>query len=80
MLYEVITAGFNQTAFYPSTTDLQSSLTLQNASSSYFTLQVMSYVSLLIPFVVGYIWFAWRSVNNKPLTQDEIDRSEAHIY
>ncbi len=73
-------AGFNQTAFYPSTTDLQSSLTLQNASSSYFTLQVMSYVSLLIPFVVGYIWFAWRSVNNKPLTQDEIDRSEAHIY
>jgi len=58
-------AGFNGTAYYPSTVDLQSSLTIRNSSSSYFTLQVMSWVSLLIPFVVAYIWYAWRQMDKK---------------
>lgn len=66
-------AGFNGTAYYPSNTDLQSSLTLANSSSSYFTLKVMSYVSLLIPFVVAYIAFAWRAMDRKDITPEEID-------
>ncbi|MBQ5410813.1 MAG: cytochrome d ubiquinol oxidase subunit II, partial [Bacteroidales bacterium] len=66
-------AGFNGTAYYPSKTDLQSSLTLANSSSSYFTLKVMSYVSLLIPFVVAYIAFAWRAMDRKDITPEEID-------
>ena len=65
-------AGFNNTAFYPSTFDLQSSLSIQNASSSKYTLIVMSYVSLLIPFVVGYIWYAWKSLNKKKISEDDI--------
>ena len=56
-------AGFNNTAYYPSNTDLQSSLTLINSSSSYFTLQVMFWVSMLIPFVVAYIAYAWRAMD-----------------
>ena len=66
-------AGFNGTAYYPSCTDIQSSLTIRNSSSSYFTLQVMSWVSLLIPFVVAYIAFAWRSMDRKKITAAEID-------
>ena len=58
-------AGFNGTAYYPSTTDLQSSLTIRNSSSSYFTLQVMSWVSLLIPFVLAYICYAWRQMDKR---------------
>ena len=65
-------AGFNQTSFYPSSSDLQSSLTIVNASSSKFTLTVMSYVSLLVPFVLAYIWFAWKSINNKKLDEAEL--------
>jgi len=72
-------AGFNNTAFYPSTADLQSSLTIQNSSSSKYTLVAMSYVSLLVPFVVAYIWHAWKSINNKKINQDELD-SESHVY
>ncbi|MCR5017504.1 MAG: cytochrome d ubiquinol oxidase subunit II [Bacteroidales bacterium] len=64
-------AGFNGTAYYPSSTDLQSSLTIANSSSSYFTLQVMSWVSLLIPFVVAYIAYAWHSMDKKKITKDE---------
>lgn len=56
-------AGFNNTAFYPSVTDMQSSLTIRNSSSSLFTLRVMSFVSLLIPFVLAYIWHAWKSLD-----------------
>ncbi len=56
----LLTAGYNGTAFYPSNADLQSSLTIFNASSSFFTLKVMSVVSLLIPFVLAYIVYAWR--------------------
>ena len=69
-------AGFNGTAYYPSSTDLQSSLTLANSSSSYFTLKVMSWVSLLIPFVVAYIAFAWRAMDRKKITAEEITGKE----
>ncbi len=72
-------AGFNNTAYYPSCTDLQSSLTIRNSSSSYFTLQVMSWVSLLIPFVVAYIAYAWHQMDRKKITAEEITEEE-HKY
>ena len=65
-------AGYNGTAYYPSCTDLQSSLTIRNSSSSPFTLQVMFWVSLLIPFVLAYIIYAWRQMDKKKITSDEI--------
>ena len=68
-------AGFNGTAYYPSLTDLQSSLTIRNSSSSYFTLKVMSWVSLLIPFVVAYIAFAWRAMDHRKITREEIEKT-----
>lgn len=61
----LLCAGWNHTAYYPSITDLQSSLTLQNSCSSPFTLKVMSYVSILIPFVLAYIFYAWRAIDLK---------------
>lgn len=72
-------AGFNNTAFYPSVYDLQSSLTIQNASSSKFTLTVMSYVSLLIPFVLAYIVYFWRAMNRTKITEQEM-KEESHVY
>ena len=72
-------AGFNNTAYYPSTFDLQSSLTIQNSSSSLYTLTAMSYVSLLVPFVIAYIWIAWRSIDNKKIDIEEL-KSETHVY
>jgi len=72
-------AGLNHTAFYPSTFDMQSSLTIENASSSKFTLTAMSYVSLMIPFVLAYIFYAWRSMNKKPISQEEL-QTEKHVY
>ncbi len=72
-------AGFNNTAYYPSTFDLQSSLTIENSSSSFYTLTIMSYVSLLVPFVLAYIWYAWRSIDNKKIDIEEI-KSEPHAY
>ena len=72
-------AGFNHTAFYPSNFDLQSSLTIENSSSSQYTLKVMSYVSLLVPFVIAYIFYAWRSINNKKIDITEI-KEESHAY
>ncbi|MCK5135159.1 MAG: cytochrome d ubiquinol oxidase subunit II [Bacteroidales bacterium] len=72
-------AGFNNTAFYPSAYDLQSSLTIQNASSSHYTLVAMSYVSLFIPFVIAYIIFAWRALNKKKIDEKEI-QEESHVY
>ena len=72
-------AGFNNTAFYPSAYDLQSSLTIQNASSSHYTLVAMSYVSLFVPFVFAYIWFAWRALNKKKITEEEMNE-EPHVY
>lgn len=65
-------AGFNGTAYYPSNTDLQSSLTIANSSSSFFTLKVMSWVSLLIPFVLAYIVFAWRAMDRGGISKEEI--------
>ncbi len=72
-------AGFNNTAFYPSTFDLQSSLTIENASSSKYTLKVMTYVSLMVPFVIVYIWYTWRLMNNKKIDADEMNE-DIHIY
>ena len=72
-------AGFNGTAYYPSLTDLQSSLTIRNSSSSYFTLKVMFWVSLLIPFVVAYIAFAWRAMDHRKITREEIEKTR-HKY
>jgi cytochrome d ubiquinol oxidase subunit II len=72
-------AGFNHTSFYPSTYDLQSSLTIQNASSSKYTLTAMSYVSLMVPFVAAYIWYAWKSINNKRMDEKEM-QEDGHTY
>lgn len=72
-------AGFNHTAYYPSTFDLQSSLTIENSSSSYYTLTAMSYVSLLVPFVIAYIWIAWRAIDNKKIDAEEL-QNESHLY
>jgi cytochrome d ubiquinol oxidase subunit II len=72
-------AGLNKTSFYPSLYDLQSSLTIRNASSSPFTLKTMMYVSFIIPFVVAYIWYAWRAISRKKITSEEM-KEEGHIY
>ncbi|MBQ9669287.1 MAG: cytochrome d ubiquinol oxidase subunit II [Prevotella sp.] len=74
----LLTAGWNMTAFYPSTADLQSSLTIENACSSYFTLNTMFYVSLLIPFVLAYIVYCWRKIDARKLTNDEIKTDHAY--
>lgn len=71
-------AGWNSTAYYPSTADLQSSLTLQNSSSSEFTLRTMFYVSFLVPFVLAYIIYAWRSIDKKKLDRKEINEDDAY--
>ena len=71
-------AGYNGTAYYPSTADLQSSLTLQNSSSSQFTLTCMSIVSLIIPFVVAYIAYFWRKMDIRSLTSKELESSEKY--
>lgn len=75
----LLLAGYNDTAFYPSTSDLQSSLTLANSCSSEFTLRVMAWVSLLIPFVLAYIAYAWHAIDRKPLTREEL-ADEEHKY
>ncbi len=72
-------AGYDSTAYLPSTADAASSLTIANSSSSEFTLSVMSYVSVLIPFVLAYIWYVWRKMNATPLTDKEL-KSESHTY
>lgn len=72
-------AGYGETAFYPSSADLQSSLTLAKSSSSRFTLNTMMYVSFIIPFVLAYIWFAWRSIDRKNITAEEMSGDD-HKY
>ena len=67
----LLCAGWNSTAYYPSTAELQSSLTLQNSCSSEFTLRTMIYVSLLVPFVLAYIVYCWRAIDKKKLTNQE---------
>lgn len=77
----LLNVGFNNTAYYPSTYDLQSSLTIANSSASEFTLRTMSYVSLLVPFVFTYICIVWKKINNKSITREELNGdTEAHIY
>jgi len=71
--------GLNGTAFYPSFSDLSSSLTIKNASSSHYTLGVMAYVSLLVPVVLAYIIVVWRAIDSKKITQDEIE-NDHHAY
>ena len=75
----LILAAFNNTSFYPSIFEMQSSLTIENASSSKFTLVAMSYVSLFVPFVLGYIWYAWKSMNNEKISTKELEQ-EHHVY
>ena len=75
----LLCAGWNDTAYYPSLADMQSSLTIYNSSSSLFTLKAMSIVSLMIPFVAAYIWYAWRAMNRKSITREEI-RGDDHQY
>lgn len=70
--------GWNQTAYYPSLIDINSSLTIANSSSSEFTLRTMSYVSFLIPFVLAYIIYAWRAIDKKGITLEEIEKEEAY--
>jgi len=72
-------AGWNNTSYYPSTADLQSSLTLQNSSSSEFTLKAMFYVSFLVPFVLAYIVYAWRAIDKKAIDRKEIAEDD-HAY
>lgn len=74
-----ILAGYNNTCFYPSLGDIQSSLHIQNASSSHYTLTAMSYVSLMVPFVFAYIFHAWKAINNKKIDKTEIE-TEPHLY
>ncbi len=75
----LLSVGYNHTAYYPSTADLQSSLTLANSCSSLFTLKTMAYVSTLIPFVLAYIIYAWRAIDRKPITAEELKKEE-HTY
>ena len=70
--------GYNNTAYYPSTADLASSLTLANSSSSEFTLRTMAVVSLMIPFVVAYIAYFWRQMDRKSLTSEELEKGEKY--
>ena len=71
-------AGYNNTAYYPSLLDTASSLTIRNSSSTLFTLKVMSYVSILVPFVLAYIWYVWRKMDAKPITPAELHTD--HTY
>ncbi|MBS4275983.1 cytochrome d ubiquinol oxidase subunit II [Campylobacter vulpis] len=75
----LLSVGIGQSAFYPSLSDLQSSLTIKNASSSYYTLSVMAYVSLFVPFVLAYIAYVWRAMDRVKITKEEIANDE-HVY
>lgn len=78
VLVLLLLAGWNNTAYYPSNADLQSSLTIQNSCSSEFTLRTMFYVSLLIPFVLAYIAYCWYSLDKKKITKEEIHEGEVY--
>ena len=75
----LLSCAWNNTAYYPSTADLQSSLTMANSCSSEFTLRTMFYVSLLVPFVLAYIVYAWRDIDKKKITKDEL-QGDDHAY
>lgn len=74
----LLMSAWNHTAYYPSTADLQSSLTIANSCSSEFTLETMFYVSLIVPFVLAYIWYAWQAIDRKKLTKEDI--RDEHAY
>ena len=74
----LLCAGWNHTAYYPSTVDVQMSLTIENSCSSPFTLSTMFWVSLLVPFVLAYIVYCWRKIDSRKLTRDEIQHDEAY--
>ncbi len=77
----LLSVGYNNTAYYPSTFNIQHSLTIRNSSSGEFTLILMSYASLLVPFVMGYIYVVWKKIDSKPITKEEINsHSDGHIY
>lgn len=78
VLMLLLCAGLNNTAYYPSTADLQSSLTIENSSSSEFTLRTMFYVSLLIPFVLAYIAYAWHSLDRKKIDKEEMKQEDIY--
>lgn len=73
-------SGLNHTAFYPSLHNIQESLTIENSSSSHYTLTAMSYVSLFVPVVIAYIVVVWRAINNKPIEKSELEDKNTHIY
>ncbi|MBP5339073.1 MAG: cytochrome d ubiquinol oxidase subunit II [Prevotella sp.] len=75
----LLLSAWNHTAYYPSTADLQSSLTIENSCSSYFTLNTMFYVSLLVPFVLAYIVYCWRKIDSQKITREEIS-TDGHAY
>ena len=75
-----LNVGLNNTVFYPSLADLQSSLHIENASGSQYTLTVMSYVALLVPFVLAYIAYAWHAMDRKSITEDEMNDTSNHHY
>lgn len=73
--------GYNNTSFYPSSADIQSSLTIENASSSRYTLTAMSYISLFVPVVLVYIYFTWRAIDKGKVTEDDVNESnDHHVY
>ena len=74
----LLCSAWNHTAYYPSTADLQSSLTLANSCSSEFTLRTMFYVSLLVPFVLAYIVYCWRAIDSKKLDKEELKNDHAY--
>ena len=76
----LLNAGFNNTAYYPSNYNLQNSLTIYNSSSSEFTLKTMSYVSLLVPFVLAYIALVWKKLDAKNISEKDLEETEAHVY
>ena len=76
----LLCAGWNHTANYPSVADLQSSLTIANSCSSPFTLEVMSIVSILVPFVLGYIFYAWRALDLRKIRGEEMQEKDTHAY
>ena len=76
----LLNVGLNNTSYYPSTVDLQSSLTIVNSSGSHYTLMTMAYVSLMVPFVLAYIVFAWYSMDKVKITKEEMESKDSHHY
>jgi len=74
----LLCAGYNNTAYYPSNADIQSSLTIANSCSSEFTLRTMAYVSIFIPFVLAYIVIAWRAMDKKKIDNNDINEGQAY--